>query len=58
MTYLGNDANVAALAETAAGAAKGYKHVIYLTVSTGIGGGVIDVSTSGRLARLAGEAGT
>jgi glucokinase len=58
MTYLGNDANVAALAETAAGAAKGYKHVIYLTVSTGIGGGVIDdghllVGSHG----LAGEAG-
>lgn len=42
ITYLGNDANVAALAETAAGAAVGYKHVIYLTVSTGIGSGVID----------------
>jgi glucokinase len=41
-TFLGNDANVAALAETTLGAAKGYKHVIYLTISTGIGGGVID----------------
>lgn len=41
-TFLGNDANVAALAETTHGAAKGYKHVIYLTISTGIGGGVID----------------
>jgi glucokinase len=40
-TYLGNDANVAALAEHAMGAAKGYKHAVYLTVSTGIGGGVI-----------------
>lgn len=41
-TYLGNDANVAALAETARGAARGAKHVIYMTVSTGIGSGVID----------------
>jgi glucokinase len=42
ITYLGNDANVAALAETAQGASQGFKHVIYLTVSTGIGSGVID----------------
>jgi glucokinase len=33
---------VAALAETAQGASQGFKHVIYLTVSTGIGSGVID----------------
>ena len=39
--YVGNDANVAALAETALGAARGYKHVIYLTISTGIGSGII-----------------
>jgi glucokinase len=44
--YVGNDANVAALAETARGAAHGFRHVIYITVSTGIGGGVI---TDGRL---------
>jgi glucokinase len=41
-TYLGNDANVAALAEATRGAAQGYRYVIYLTVSTGIGGGIID----------------
>ena len=41
-TYLGNDANVAALAETMRGAARGYRFVLYLTVSTGIGSGVID----------------
>jgi len=41
-TYLGNDANVAALAEATHGAARGYKHVIYVTVSTGIGSGIID----------------
>ncbi|MEO1162232.1 MAG: ROK family protein [Chloroflexota bacterium] len=40
--YLGNDANVAALAEVALGSAQDYKHAIYLTVSTGIGGGVIN----------------
>ncbi|MEO1290894.1 MAG: ROK family protein [Chloroflexota bacterium] len=40
--YLGNDANVAALAEVAVGSAQGYRHVIYITVSTGIGGGVIN----------------
>ena len=39
--YVGNDANVAALAETARGAARGYRHVIYITVSTGIGSGMI-----------------
>jgi len=41
-TYLGNDANVAALAEATRGAAKGYRYVLYLTVSTGIGSGIID----------------
>ncbi len=41
MVYAGNDANVAALAEVSVGAAKGYRHVIYLTVSTGIGSGLI-----------------
>lgn len=38
---LGNDANVAALAEWRFGAGKGLKNVVYVTVSTGIGGGVI-----------------
>jgi len=50
--YVGNDANVAALAEAARGAAKGYQHVIYITVSTGIGSGII---IDGRL--LLGKAG-
>jgi glucokinase len=45
-TYLGNDANVAALAETELGAARGYQDVLFLTISTGIGGGVV---TSGHL---------
>jgi glucokinase len=39
--YIGNDANLAGLAEWRFGAARGHHHVIYLTISTGIGGGVI-----------------
>ena len=38
---VGNDANVAALAEHRFGAGKGFDHIIYITVSTGIGGGII-----------------
>ena len=38
---VGNDANLAALAEQRFGAGRGKPHTIYLTVSTGIGGGVI-----------------
>lgn len=40
-TYLGNDANLAALAESAMGAARGYTDVVFLTISTGIGSGII-----------------
>jgi len=40
--YLGNDANVAALAEATRGVARGYRYVLYLTISTGIGSGIID----------------
>ncbi len=36
-----NDANVAALAEWHFGAGVGTRHMVYVTVSTGIGGGVI-----------------
>ena len=50
--YIGNDANVAALAEASRGAAQGCRHVCYLTVSTGIGSGFI---CDGRL--LTGQAG-
>lgn len=39
--YIGNDANVAGLAETVRGAALGYRHVIFITISTGIGSGMI-----------------
>jgi glucokinase len=39
--FLGNDANLAGLAEWKFGAARGHADVLYLTISTGIGGGVI-----------------
>lgn len=40
-TYLNNDANLAGLAEYRFGAGKGHHNVLYITVSTGIGAGVI-----------------
>ncbi len=40
-THIGNDANLAAFGEWKFGAGKGHHHLVYLTVSTGIGGGVI-----------------
>ena len=53
-----NDANAAALGETMFGAARGCEHVLYLTVSTGIGAGLV---LDGRLHRgadsMAGEIG-
>lgn len=57
-TAIENDANVAALAEWRFGAGRGARHLVYVTVSTGIGGGII---ADGRLLRghrgLAGEIG-
>jgi glucokinase len=38
---IGNDANLAALGEWRYGAGQGHHHLIYITVSTGIGGGII-----------------
>jgi glucokinase len=38
---IGNDANLAALGEWRFGAGKGHRNLVYITVSTGIGGGVI-----------------
>jgi len=38
---LGNDANCAALGETIAGGAKGAKDVVFVTLGTGVGGGII-----------------
>ncbi len=45
-TRLENDAIAAALGEFRAGAGAGLRHLVYVTVSTGIGGGVIE---NGRL---------
>ena len=39
--FVENDARVAGLAETRLGAAKGFRHVFYITVSTGIGSAII-----------------
>jgi glucokinase len=39
--HLDNDANMAGLAEWQYGAGKGHANLVYLTISTGIGGGVI-----------------
>lgn len=39
--FLGNDANLAALGEWLFGAGQGHHNLLYLTISTGIGGGVI-----------------
>ncbi|MGM0805724.1 MAG: ROK family protein [Bacillota bacterium] len=39
--WIDNDVNVMALAESSLGAAKGYKHAVFLTIGTGIGGAVI-----------------
>jgi len=39
--YLDNDANMAGLAEWQYGAGKGHHDLVYLTISTGIGGGVV-----------------
>lgn len=53
-----NDANAAALGETRCGAAQGKKDVIYLTVSTGIGAGLVLDGQIYRGSRgFAGEAG-
>ncbi len=40
-TFIGNDANVAALGEQRFGAGKGYKDVVVVTLGTGIGTGIV-----------------
>lgn len=40
-TYVENDANAAAFGEVLAGAGKGYKDVVVVTLGTGVGGGII-----------------
>jgi glucokinase len=56
--FMDNDANAAALAEGMFGAGKGHRYLLYLTVSSGIGGGII---AGGRVYRgatgMAGEIG-
>ncbi|HZT08023.1 MAG TPA: ROK family protein [Chloroflexota bacterium] len=39
--HLGNDANLAGLAEARLGAGKGEANLVYLTVSTGVGSGIV-----------------
>ncbi|MBN1309869.1 MAG: ROK family protein [Anaerolineae bacterium] len=39
--FIGNDADLAALAEHQRGAGRGTRNMIYITVSTGVGGGII-----------------
>jgi len=52
--HLENDANAAALAEWRFGAGRGARHLVYLTMSTGVGGGLV---LDGRLYRGRGGAG-
>jgi glucokinase len=40
-TWAGNDANLGALGEWRFGSGKGLENLVYLTISTGIGGGII-----------------
>ena len=53
--FLENDATAAALGEYRYGAGAGTRHMVYLTVSTGVGGGVV---VDGRLYRGAGGNGS
>ena len=39
--YVGNDANLGALGEHSFGAGVGFDDIIYMTISTGIGGGIV-----------------
>lgn len=39
--FIGNDADLAGLAEHQMGAGRGVRHLVYLTVSTGVGAGII-----------------
>ena len=40
-TVIENDANASALAEAKFGGGRGYEYVLYMTMSTGIGGGIV-----------------
>lgn len=39
--YINNDANCAALGEVVKGAARGYQNAVFLTLGTGVGGGIV-----------------
>jgi glucokinase len=52
-----NDANMALLGEAAAGAARGYSHVVMLTIGTGIGGAILTRSKIFRGGGTAGQLG-
>jgi glucokinase len=52
--HIENDANAAALAEWRFGAGRGLRHLVYLTMSTGVGGGLV---LDGRIYRGTGGAG-
>ncbi len=56
-TAVDNDANVAGLAETRIGAARGHQHVVMITLGTGIGGGWIVHGQTYRGRNFAGEIG-
>jgi len=57
-TAINNDANLAAYGEWSFGAGKGHSNLIYLTISTGIGGGIIiDNKLLSGVAGYAGEVG-
>jgi len=57
-TIMDNDANAAALGEVMFGAARGRRHVLYLTVSTGVGGAlVLDGRVHRGASSMAGEIG-
>lgn len=43
--HVNNDANAAALGEWLFGAGRGHQHLVYVTISTGIGGGVVSEGT-------------
>ncbi len=53
--FIDNDANLGALGEYRFGAGKGYQHLVYLTISTGVGAGIVE---DGRILRgVVGSAG-
>lgn len=57
-SHIRNDAQMAAYGEYRRGAGQGSRHLVYVTVSTGIGGGiVVDGSLYGGAAGTAGEVG-